>query len=159
MDRIRRAPRQNGFGLAEVCVVLLVLGILSAIAIPNYYRAQRKSRVGRTAAEMRNIGEAFLSYKLTTGFFPLDSFHFPPEMDGYLDPALWDATPIGGTYNWEGPNNFAYAGVSIQPADAAPVEEYQMIDAILDDGNLATGRFIIGTNGRATLLIDDSGEM
>ena len=109
---------------------------------------------------MRNIGEAFLSYKLATGFFPLDSFDFPPEMVDYLDPDLWtDGTPIGGSYNWEGPNNFAYAGISIYPPDAAPNEEYEMIDAILDDGNLATGRFIIGSNGRATLLIDDSGEM
>ena len=159
MDRIRRAHGPRGFGLVEVCVVLLVLGVLAAIAIPNY-QTQRKAKVGRTAAEMRNIAEAFLSYKLATGFFPPDSFLFPPEMVDYLDPALWtDGTPIGGTYNWEGPNNFAYAGVSIYPPDAAPNEEYEMIDNILDDGNLATGRFKIGSNGRATFFIDESGAL
>ena len=58
MHRTWRAHGQRGFGLTEVCVVLLVLGILSAIAIPNFYRAQRKAKIGRTAAEMRNIAEA-----------------------------------------------------------------------------------------------------
>ena len=138
-------------------IVVVILGILAAVGIPNYINYQRNAKVGRTAAELRNLSQAFIAYYASTGQYPPDShLTLPAGMDKYINPSIWaNGTPIGGTYNWEGPDNYPYAGLSIYPPGAVPVSELTMIDHMLDDGDLSQGRFRIGTNGRGTLIIEE----
>lgn len=147
-------PCSKGFTLIELLVVISIIGLLSAIAIPAYSSYREGAKVSRTAAELKHVAQGFLAYSIDNEEFPPDSHQdLPDGMNSYINQAIWDAeTPLGGYYNWEGPDNYEYAGVSIFNAS---VDEDVLVrlDRILDDGDLNKGLFRKGSNGRPTLII------
>lgn len=51
--------KQHGFTLIELLIVVAIIGILAAIAIPNLLQAMQRSRQKRTVADMRTIATAW----------------------------------------------------------------------------------------------------
>ena len=59
--------RAKAFTLIELLIVVAIIGILAAIAVPNFLAAQTRSKVARVFADMRNIETAIESYSLDHG--------------------------------------------------------------------------------------------
>ncbi len=106
MPMTRGRSSESGFTLIELMIVVVILGVLAALVIPNYGRFVRNSKCARTASELRSLSTAFVAYQASYGDFPPDSRPPPPGMEEFINPALWADAPLGGTYNWEGPDTY-----------------------------------------------------
>ncbi|MFH1743435.1 MAG: prepilin-type N-terminal cleavage/methylation domain-containing protein [bacterium] len=62
--------KAHGFTLIELLIVVAIIGILAAIAVPNFLGAQTRARVARVDSDMRSMAVAIETYHLDHGQFP-----------------------------------------------------------------------------------------
>src|SRR5690242_2638558 len=62
----------SGFTLIELLIVVAIIAILAAIAVPNFLEAQTRSKVSRVKADERSIATAIESYAVDTNHYPFD---------------------------------------------------------------------------------------
>jgi type II secretion system protein G len=93
----------KGFTLIELLIVVAIIGIIAAIAIPNLMNAIDKSKQKRTMADLRTISTAVEAYATDTASYPraisnwttlrgiINPFFIrnPPDADGWS--TGWDA--------------------------------------------------------------------
>ena len=65
---------RKAFTLIELLIVVAIIAILAAIAVPNFLEAQVRSKVSRSQADMRSIALAMESYKIDTNKYIPYSF-------------------------------------------------------------------------------------
>ena len=68
-----------GFTLIELLIVVAIIGILAAIAVPNFLNAQMKANISRTYADMRTVSVALEQYML--------------DWNSYVEDHDWPDTP------------------------------------------------------------------
>ncbi len=61
---------QGGFTLIELLIVVAIIGIIAAIAIPNLLNAIDRGKQKRTMADIRSVGTAVESYAVDLNFYP-----------------------------------------------------------------------------------------
>ena len=62
--------KKSGFTLIELLIVVAIIAILAAIAIPNFLAAQIRAQVSRTQADMRSIATGLESYYVDSNKYP-----------------------------------------------------------------------------------------
>ena len=61
----------KAFTLIELLIVVAIIAILAAIAVPNFLEAQVRSKVSRVHADMRSLSTALESYFVDANHYPL----------------------------------------------------------------------------------------
>ncbi len=61
---------RKGFTLIELLIVVAIIGILAAIAVPNFMNAQVRAKVARCVSDMKSLGTALEMYKMDNNDYP-----------------------------------------------------------------------------------------
>jgi len=144
-----------GFTLVELMIVVLIVGLLAALAVPAFAKVRQNSKTTRFVHDLRSFSYAAENYMLESGKLPPDtaSGAFPEELVGYISSTQFEKeTPLGGQWDFERDtgefaSSFGAHGLT------APIGEIERVDEMLDDGNLATGSFREIAEGRYYLVL------
>lgn len=110
--------RNHAFTLIELLIVVGIIAILAAIAVPNMLEAQIRAKVSRTKSDMRTIATAMESYAV-------DNNKYPPNFDSGLYPHL-PLTSEAATY--------AALTTPIAYTTSAPSDVFRPADAEITRG-------------------------
>ncbi|MCT7313302.1 type II secretion system major pseudopilin GspG [Ralstonia sp. CHL-2022] len=105
-------PRQNGFTLLELLVVVVIIGLLASYVGPKYFSQIGKSEVTVARSQIEAFERALDSFRLDVGRYPtseegLDALlHRPANANGWNGPYLKKDVPPdpwGRPYTYRAP--------------------------------------------------------
>jgi type II secretion system protein G len=121
------ARRQRGFTLIEILIVVVILGILAAIVIPQFTNASQDAQVSAVKSQLQTIRSQIELFRVKNGSGELTAIDNAPDLfvllttpdadNGnfqYLQSAptlpnqywdwSWNGTTLGVTYDTDGPD-------------------------------------------------------
>ena len=69
---MRRESKTSAFTLIELLIVVAIIGILAAIAVPNFLNAQIRAKIARTKTDIRTIRDQVTIFHMDTGLWLID---------------------------------------------------------------------------------------
>ena len=93
--------KETGFTLIELLIVVAIIGIIAAIAIPNLLNAIDRSKQKRTMADMRSVGTACEEYSIDNNFYPVQTTQGDVSgISANLTPTYIKVVPTVDGWNW-----------------------------------------------------------
>ena len=120
-ERIIRA-----FTLIELLIVVAIIAILAAIAVPNFLEAQTRSRISRVKTDFRSIATALESYRVDLNHYPwFDAPDALPAAYNALSYRLWPlTTPVAYMTSVDMRDPFVNEGAEGNYGDEFPRYQY-----------------------------------
>lgn len=77
-------PRKGNFTLVELLVAVSIVGILAAIALPNFLEAQTRAKVSSALSHTRLLADAAEAYRVDWNHYPIAAQRLPMDPYGVL---------------------------------------------------------------------------
>ena len=146
------------YTLVEIAVVVTIIGILVALAVPHFKRVKENAFISTLENDLRIFSQEFMQYELNFGAYPDTSTPgtYPNGMADRISSAWIQPSVIGGTYRWVYASNngngnngngngnlYAYIEITTNSSEPLRIDSTRLaeIDDDIDDGNTSSGNF------------------
>ena len=124
-----RGSNSKGFTLIELMIVIAIIGILAAIAIPNFIAYRNKAFCSAAESDANAIASAISDY------FAVPSRINPPNQDPTVDPPSGLGMELSGANTGTIGQNLQDITIWVQDASSRCPADYQASQAPMWDGS------------------------
>ncbi|GAB4317233.1 MAG: hypothetical protein Kow0059_10190 [Candidatus Sumerlaeia bacterium] len=120
---------KRAFTLIELLIVVAIIAILAAIAVPNFLEAQVRSKVSRTKSDLRTFATALESYAVDHNHYPpygTEPIIFAPATEPQVLEPHWLTTPIA----YVSSASIFFDPFRTKPPVGVPIEHYKPYDYV-----------------------------
>jgi type IV pilus assembly protein PilA len=119
--------KQKGFSLIELLIVVAIILIIAAIAIPNLLRSKMAANEASAVGSIRTLNTAAVTYSTTYGGYPAGLTNMGPATPAtstsadLVDSVLAGGTKSGYKFSWSGGTPDASGNIQSYAAYASPI--------------------------------------